>query len=146
MVLTVPMRNGNHFLNSVNKRQNKRSYRTYEEWKHVSIMAALASFLSSYRTYEEWKQYIFICSYVHVFGSYRTYEEWKLGLAIYISQGTYQFLPYLWGMETVCILHFLQELIQCSYRTYEEWKRSASFIFCRSWFSVLTVPMRNGNK
>jgi len=53
------------------------------------------------------------------------------------------FLPYLWGMETIC------ESIDCtvwvsSYRTYEEWKL---FTFGTAFANntVLTVPMRNGN-
>jgi len=48
-------------------------------------------------------------------------------------------------METVCILHFLQELIQCSYRTYEEWKLKIIKEEGISATKVLTVPMRNGN-
>jgi len=32
-VLTVPMRNGNHWLGRQDLRQLFRSYRTYEEWK-----------------------------------------------------------------------------------------------------------------
>jgi len=31
------------------------SYRTYEEWKLVTISVALNTGKSSYRTYEEWK-------------------------------------------------------------------------------------------
>ena len=32
-----------------------RSYRTYEEWKHVFHTSTPHLFYSSYRTYEEWK-------------------------------------------------------------------------------------------
>jgi len=53
--------------------------------------------------------------------SYRTYEEWKPNSTWYSLWGFFQFLPYLWGMETFCVT-------KCIYHA-----------------SVLTVPMRNGN-
>jgi len=80
--------------------------------------------------------------------------------------GGVKFLPYLWGMETICFacdfyLRFLvltvpmrngnvactakaNDMTQCSYRTYEEWKLS-HLAKSSSTSSVLTVPMRNGN-
>jgi len=32
-----------------------RSYRTYEEWKHINCLSPSLKQNSSYRTYEEWK-------------------------------------------------------------------------------------------
>jgi len=57
---------------------------------------------------------------------------------------TKKFLPYLWGMETGACPK-AATMVESSYRTYEEWK--PSWILRRSYFifSVLTVPMRNGN-
>jgi len=79
--------------------------------------------------------------------SYRTYEEWKLASREALLQVAFQFLPYLWGMETNVssyTVHILKrpflpylwgmetiserfdglfELFR-SYRTYEEWKLS----------------------
>ena len=76
---------------------------------------------SSYRTYEEWKlvAYLYLSIAQRVLtvpmrngnrrkckeakgltnGSYRTYEEWKHNKAIN-NTTKYEFLPYLWGMET----------------------------------------------
>ena len=56
---------------------------------------------------------------------------------------SYQFLPYLWGMETVFLLPKACWFVR-SYRTYEEWKLAFMLIPPLS-FWVLTVPMRNGN-
>jgi len=33
-------------------------------------------------------------------GSYRTYEEWKREEVAELVDGSTEFLPYLWGMET----------------------------------------------
>ncbi len=78
----------------------------------------------------------------------------------------FQFLPYLWGMETLFRYFFLHTLT-CSYRTYEEWKHGKKFraltvkyssyrtyeewklllprVLSCTIYTVLTVPMRNGN-
>jgi len=99
-------------------------------------------------------------------GSYRTYEEWKLGfksttktrakrvLTVPMRNGNLvgrlfqvivvpQFLPYLWGMETIAALVILNKIIG-SYRTYEEWKPTTIKKKLMN-DRVLTVPMRNGN-
>jgi len=80
----------------------------------------------------------------------------------------YQFLPYLWGMETSVESVTVEFVVtSSSYRTYEEWKRSDHIEFF-AWYTrsyrtyeewkhkhnwrfqsslwVLTVPMRNGNR
>ena len=56
----------------------KRSYPTYEEWKHRSLSGVFFLTFSSYPTYEEWKL------------------EWNILDIFYITK----FLSYLWGMET----------------------------------------------
>jgi len=78
----------------------------------------------------------------------------------------FEFLPYLWGMETIQILEIRHYRLS-SYRTYEEWKlldetnitilKNRSYRTYEEWkleslelsedwhYSVLTVPMRNGN-
>ena len=98
------------------------SYRTYEEWKLVTLREKELIKLRSYRTYEEWKR----CSFYNIkdvfVGSYRTYEEWKP-----LPSKQDQKHPH-----------------QGSYRTYEEWKPQSLFII-QPIFKVLTVPMRNGN-
>ena len=55
--------------------------------------------------------------------SYRTYEEWK-------PRGELSVTWYKKG----------------SYRTYEEWKQVSTYGDRTIWNSVLTVPMRNGNR
>jgi len=56
IVLTVPMRNGN-FVKYGNSSSELGSYRTYEEWKHISNHRYPDNFyVGSYRTYEEWKR------------------------------------------------------------------------------------------
>ncbi len=104
------------------------SYRTYEEWKLFYQYQKFLSFQCSYRTYEEWKLGPLCFTRGELNGSYRTYEEWKLQLSgnvlstssqvltVPMRNGnnasssksfndSYQFLPYLWGMETkVCLL------------------------------------------
>jgi len=143
-VLTVPMRNGNAALRALIISVLNCSYRTYEEWKHSHTLRILNGIqhvltvpmrngnwrglkiilmiISSYRTYEEWKltKPIYI-RYTKTPRSYRTYEEWKLKL-----------FPASNACES------------SSYRTYEEWKRYKQWPKQRPW-SVLTVPMRNGN-
>jgi len=100
MVLTVPMRNGNKDLDDEAFKYAVGSYRTYEEWKPFIVRAIDTQFLCSYRTYEEWK----LC--------------WDCeDLA-----RSFEFLPYLWGMET-------REGVNT-------WRQQRQ---------VLTVPMRNGN-
>ena len=123
IVLTVPMRNGNN-KNAQNKLSQKRSYRTYEEWKLVKLFLCPSIKRGSYRTYEEWKQHnegrvsqspsrvltvpmrngnssleIQVIAQ-QAAGSYRTYEEWKHFSPTYLQTCQTSFLPYLWGMET----------------------------------------------
>mgnify|MGYP001329855606 CR=1 FL=1 len=80
-------------------------------------------FGSSYRTYEEWKPDFEALYDDGTVGSYRTYEEWKLSV-------TNRVVP----------------LKASSYRTYEEWKPAAIQECSEPFASVLTVPMRNGNR
>jgi len=97
-VLTVPMRNGNPSI-------------TY---KYPSFTS------SSYRTYEEWKLrwHSTICTILHVLTvPMRNGNNKSLKRRLSSSQ----FLPYLWGMETLMNRLYLNHC------------------------SVLTVPMRNGN-
>jgi len=54
------------------------------------------------------------------------------------------FLSYLWGMETDS-WYEISSTSLCSYPTYEEWKL-ISYSFSISSFTVLILPMRNGNK
>ena len=54
-----------------------RSYPTYEEWKHRSLLTSSNFDSSSYPTYEEWKQIMIKCTYFNTDSSYPTYEEWK---------------------------------------------------------------------
>jgi len=56
-VLTVPMRNGNVANTAYSASYNRRSYRTYEEWKQYLYIFNLIPLVRSYRTYEEWKHY-----------------------------------------------------------------------------------------
>jgi len=78
-VLTVPMRNGNIITPPPNKIDIvPRSYRTYEEWKHIADIHFIVGQMRSYRTYEEWKlRNTPFLPWYSTFGSYRTYEEWK---------------------------------------------------------------------
>jgi len=78
---------------------------------------------SSYRTYEEWKLFGVETRGFSAASSYRTYEEWKL------------FSMFSSLISTIC-----------SYRTYEEWKLVLRILVRLSRLSVLTVPMRNGNR
>jgi len=50
------MRNGNFKKAPTGHTLNQGSYRTYEEWKHVSVLQAAIGSVRSYRTYEEWKR------------------------------------------------------------------------------------------
>jgi len=59
--------------------ERESSYRTYEEWKHLSRLDKRFQTLGSYRTYEEWKPVTPSSYKTSKSGSYRTYEEWKLG-------------------------------------------------------------------
>jgi len=98
----------------------------------------------SYRTYEEWKLIMLLAPFTLTFSSYRTYEEWKPLSSFSTSISTFGFLPYLWGMETR-ISTYWTAILHCSYRTYEEWKLDTVVrVFLAQL--VLTVPMRNGNE
>jgi len=104
----------------------------------------------SYRTYEEWKLITLLKKDFFDYCSYRTYEEWKHTLSSAITEAQEQFLPYLWGMETyqknsktpskLLFLPYLWGMetglpsltsyreSNGSYRTYEEWKLLNIFI------------------
>jgi len=84
--------------------------------------ASRKSAMGSYRTYEEWKPQFNNSQKRWQCSSYRTYEEWKPSRISAIVGANLWFLPYLWGMET--------SLGTQAYIPH---------------FSVLTVPMRNGN-
>ena len=100
-------------------------------------------YLCSYRTYEEWKPNPKTIEEIINQRSYRTYEEWKRQYKVVFLQGSFQFLPYLWGMETHIhtgvrngvrlFLPYLWGMETFVYRLF----------IC--WHNVLTVPMRNGN-
>ena len=99
--------------------------------------------------------------------SYPTYEEWKRWRIAKASVTAYQFLSYLWGMETEKSISSKHARMLCSYPTYEEWKHSLHVLLFLSiqlrsyptyeewklkliwhspWLkSVLILPMRNGN-
>ena len=123
-----------------------RSYRTYEEWKLATILQANGDLvIGSYRTYEEWKQRWFRHTKKHLLlvltvpmrngnpncekcnGNGKLFLPYLWGMETTIAKRwsihTNWFLPYLWGMETS---NFHEMLL---YRP-----------------SVLTVPMRNGNR
>jgi len=136
------MRNGN-IVNDVKEVDVNGSYRTYEEWKLELSERTTKSFRSSYRTYEEWKQRSrseatprrYVLTVPMRNGNNRVERQDIIG---------YQFLPYLWGMETSNSKNYTRKEHQSSYRTYEEWKlmkEEAKYINKL----VLTVPMRNGN-
>jgi len=88
-----------------------------------ATMALQAEDFRSYRTYEEWKPIYVKDADNGVVGSYRTYEEWKLS--------------HVWPRHLPDTR---------SYRTYEEWKHRYQIFSCIMLTTVLTVPMRNGNK
>jgi len=90
---------------------------------YAGTVTSMHIFDCSYRTYEEWKHFLPINHYNQVKCSYRTYEEWKR-VEDWVSQ----------------------EDVDGSYRTYEEWKRKLKGAFQELQISVLTVPMRNGNR
>ena len=143
-----------------------RSYRTYEEWKHVKEWlecsdkwvltvpmrngnsacgsSPMVVRLSSYRTYEEWKRTNPTENSVFETSSYRTYEEWKrINLGLYGASFNW-FLPYLWGMETYS--ESGKDIKRVRVLTVP--MRNGNLVFF-NFFSktsaVLTVPMRNGN-
>jgi len=97
------------------------SYRTYEEWKPTYQSASIKSGVRSYRTYEEWKLEMITTSQniqspvltVPMRNGNRQGTKW--------IRYRLQFLPYLWGMETLKTPKHLKRPIS-SYRTYEEWK------------------------
>jgi len=142
------------------------SYRTYEEWKRSKEEQEQLRKTCSYRTYEEWKPSHSLKRIDIILSSYRTYEEWKRPrhylsrsqtyqflpylwgmetvFAVDVCENTCSFLPYLWGMETVFAVDVCENTCSCSYRTYEEWKQRLRVYHWR-WTLVLTVPMRNGN-
>ena len=167
LVLTVPMRNGNKAAQEKLEKEAGEflPYLWGMETQGLNFCLPFVRF-SSYRTYEEWKLLHFFLGSEVIHCSYRTYEEWKPSLSRVSISSTIEFLPYLWGMETLLnssvvrwVIKFLPYLWgmetaireiwnMCSigsYRTYEEWKHVSNLILFPSFFCVLTVPMRNGN-
>jgi len=143
-VLTVPMRNGNSMVRTVeiswskflpylwgmettkiryNFGGGKGSYRTYEEWKRcLKVEVPTSSIFGSYRTYEEWKHKSMDEMLNIVQGSYRTYEEWKLHTGEGITElSNRSYRTYEEWKPLNSHLH-RQEVRMSSYRTYEEWK------------------------
>ena len=163
-VLTVPMRNGNILCAPPAGRTRKSSYRTYEEWKLYSKIS---------RRYVRWVLTVPMRNgnlpCLESSTQYRTFLPYLWGMETTQVTSRVQhetkFLPYLWGMEThACPI--VQGIFVRSYRTYEEWKlgkeitnripAEGSYRTYEEWkhhkrfisnldFSVLTVPMRNGN-
>ena len=100
------------------------SYPTYEEWKQYAQRKTAKGRISSYPTYEEWKPSSLNQRGFPSIGSYPTYEEWKLVSLLFIFfDSLFEFLSYLWGMETGINNHFLLP----------------------PFYFVLILPMRNGN-
>jgi len=143
-VLTVPMRNGNTPFNLFRRYSKQRSYRTYEEWKPTTYAGMYELRICSYRTYEEWKPFSLPAFRKILHGSYRTYEEWKLGNRIIYpyqlvsSYRTYEEWKHRWARGGVCMAEFLPYLWGMETRS--------GIQYYTSWNTVLTVPMRNGNK
>ena len=75
--------------------EGKRSYPTYEEWKHNGVEGICFSFNSSYPTYEEWKHFNIPLKGIASGSSYPTYEEWKLPTVESTSNTPLAFLSYL---------------------------------------------------
>jgi len=98
VVLTVPMRNGNNQILR-NTTPKTRVLTVPMRNGNFSDMVVGADIYSSYRTYEEWKP----C---------------KSSKAV---SNCPEFLPYLWGMETINAMKSSSGCVS-SYRTYEEWK------------------------
>ena len=120
LVLILPMRNGNFYINFFSLYAFYCSYPTYEEWKlpyigvYTSNLYKIVLILpmrngnkfipegtkqknqSSYPTYEEWKQVREYCCPIRGRNSsYPTYEEWKHCTDIRICAKTNKFLSYL---------------------------------------------------
>ena len=125
LVLILPMRNGNLKNPPKNQSVQHRSYPTYEEWKPGNAL------LSSQR--------IFIVLILPM----RNGNFFPYLLSTHIP---FQFLSYLWGMETQIDLCRALCCLQRSYPTYEEWKHVISLSWKISVCLVLILPMRNGNK
>ena len=149
--------------------EDYRSYRTYEEWKPISHSSSFFFNVCSYRTYEEWKPMnsrpvnAGDTNVLTVPMRNGNHQRVNYGITLLllvltvpmrngnfftsscICSAFFQFLPYLWGMET-----FFRSIKRIpslsSYRTYEEWKRQLAKTELKANTWVLTVPMRNGNK
>jgi len=144
-----------------------RSYRTYEEWKHLKKQIDNLSLQSSYRTYEEWKPVSIHTTGNSLFGFlpylwgmetpcnnlWRWYRFWVLTVPMrngnkhrilgYVP-GNHEFLPYLWGMETT--LRVLPEYFRSWFLPYLWGMETCSQLLSyHLGLLVLTVPMRNGN-
>ncbi len=120
-VLILPMRNGNKVW-SYQVLLNSRSYPTYEEWKHISLIKKGLSFASSYPTYEEWKHFT-----LNVL-----YQSFSV-LILPMRNGNNELRIEVAKQKEVLILPM----------------RNGNFITFKAnklWrFSVLILPMRNGN-
>jgi len=124
LVLILPMRNGNTSMHWVIRLQGIQflSYLWGMETRFRRNRTK-RRYSCSYPTYEEWKPGSINPCFFNTLGSYPTYEEWKH----FTSSKSSSFL------------------LISSYPTYEEWKLQ---IYKYSWlfiWSVLILPMRNGN-
>jgi len=142
-VLTVPMRNGNSLRALSCTISIESSYRTYEEWKQkgfitgeseiplvLTVPMRNGNFLNV--DFLSWTQRVLTVPMRNGNTDYNQIPLWLWEFLPYLwgmeTLTTWQcrcwrckFLPYLWGMETFWIWIFFHEL-KGSYRTYEEWK------------------------
>ena len=150
LVLTVPMRNGNHENHEKTNHLHTVLTVPMRNGNSLRALSCTISIESSYRTYEEWKQKGFITgeseiplvltvpmrngnflnldflSWTQRFLPYLWGMETSLLFKTLLFQ--FWFLPYLWGMETLHSHYSTYPWILCSYRTYEEWKHSEKCI------------------
>ena len=143
LVLTVPMRNGNNIAQRHLYWRNTFLPYLWGMETPMQIKNAITT-MGSYRTYEEWKLAITDSENVFRDSSYRTYEEWKPCTRRSRNKYTFQFLPYLWGMET--FFHMIFDKVSRTFLPYLWGMETRKNDQVHSWRSpVLTVPMRNGN-
>ena len=86
----------------------------------------------------------FLTIFAMIFGSYPTYEEWKHNYNRKNYKLYYQFLSYLWGMETCRVKLILAMRFWVLILPMRN-GNSAYLYNVSSHLSVLILPMRNGN-
>jgi len=144
-VLTVPMRNGNHYIGGKTHMAKTSSYRTYEEWK-LFLIWIICQFNTKFLPYlwgmetrcnhEVCFWEIWVLTVPMRNGNLALVVQVKLPtlvLTVPMRNGNFQFS---WNASIPSIVltvpmrngNFLQSItfsvVQgCSYRTYEEWKR-----------------------